>query len=125
MPSAERFMIGSGHEAVEASASPSGKRAWAGYMLALALCIAALALLLRLWEADLTLPFTYGWDSSYYEMLVQAVVENGWYLHNPRVGAPYGFDGRDFPHADSLHVGLVWLIGRVALDPVLTCNLFF
>jgi hypothetical protein len=113
------------HGLVEASPIPGRGRAWAGYAFALALCIAALGFIPRLWEIDLTLPLTYGWDSAFYQMLAKGTVENGWYLHNPRLGAPHGFDARDFPLADSLHVGLVWLIGRVAADPVLTCNLFF
>src|SRR5262245_1664431 len=118
-------MIVSQDKPVDPIAARCRTRAWIGYVAAVALCLLALTLVLRLWRVDLTIPFTYGWDSSYYEMVVRGTLENGWYLHNPRVGAPYGFDGRDFPHADSLHVGLVWLLGRVALHPVLTCNLFF
>ena len=34
------------------------------------------ALALRLWRVDLTIPLTYGWDSSYYGMVVQATVES-------------------------------------------------
>ena len=58
-------------------------------------------------------------------MLVQSTVENGWYLRDGRLGAPYGLDMRDFPLADSLHFGIVRLIGLATANGIVASNVFF
>src|SRR5207253_5511652 len=104
---------------------PAWFRNFAGYLTAATLCIGILMWLLELWRVDLAAPFTYAADSLFYEMLVQSTVENGWYLHNDRLGAPYGLDMRDFPLADSLHFAIVRLIGLATPNPIVAFNVFF
>src|SRR5580698_3002798 len=76
------------------------KRAEAAtYLAAGLLCCAALVWVLQLWRADLSVPIQYGHggDVLFDCMLAKDIVDNGWFLHNPRLGAPGGQDLRDFP----------------------------
>src|SRR5262245_54453870 len=85
-------------------------RRLAPYALALLLCSLILAWQLRLWRLDLCVPLAYSHDGLVSAMYVKAVVDNGWYLHNPHLGAPAGLDLADFPMADGLHFLLVQLL---------------
>ena len=72
-------------------------RALAAYGAAAALSLLILVWVMRLWKADLAVPFVYRGDTLLYEAWVKAVIENGWYLHNPCLGAPFAQDMSDFP----------------------------
>src|SRR5437762_8395284 len=84
-----------------------------GYAAAVVLCLALLTWLLRLWEADFSVPFAYFGDSLTVLTCIKATVENGWFLHNDSLAAPAGFDFHDYPTADALHYLLMKLL---ALD---------
>ena len=66
------------------------------------LCCATLVWLLQLWRADIRVPIQYGngGDLTFECMLAKDIVDNGWPLHNPRLGAPGEQDLRDFPMPD-------------------------
>src|SRR5437763_12389820 len=72
-------------------------QALAVYAGAVAACLLVLTLVLQLWTADLRVPFLYGGDGLLFQALVKGVIEQGWYLHNARLGAPFGLDLHDFP----------------------------
>ncbi len=95
------------------------------YALALLLCGLILAWQLRLWRLDLRVPLAYSDDGLVSAMYVKAVVDNGWYLHNPRLGAPAGLDLADFPMADGLHFLLVKLLSFGTDDYALVFNGYF
>lgn len=80
---------------------------------------------LRLGRADLRVPLAYKNDGLVSAMYVKAVVDNGWYLHNPFLGAPAGLDLADFPMSDSLHFLLVKLLALFTEDHVLIFNGYF
>jgi hypothetical protein len=50
----------------------------------------AAAVLLRLWEADMRLAFNYYGDELFSLMTIKDVIDNGWFLTNPDIGAPLG-----------------------------------
>ena len=96
------------------------------YAAALALCLGILIWSMKLYQADLRVPLFYHLDDSLFpQTLVKGVLENGWYLHNPAVGAPLGLDMRHFPMADSLHFFLIKLLGLVTRDAALAANLYY
>lgn len=81
---------------------------------------------LKLWRMDPDVPlFDVAGDSSYYLTTIKGVLENGWFLHNPDLGAPFGQDNHDFAVGDVAHYVLVWLLGLVLGDPVVVFNAFF
>ena len=97
---------------------------WGAGASAAALAVAAVVL--KLWHADLRVPFESGGDASYTSMLVKSVVEGGWYLENERLGAPFGQQLYDFPSGDdSLHLLALKLLGVFSGDWAVALNLYF
>ena len=83
---------------------------------------------LKLWKMDADVPiFGASGDGAYYLATVKNVVENGWFWHNPDLGAPFGQDNYDFaaPFGDVAHYVIVALLGLVLGDPVEVFNAFF
>lgn len=61
-----------------------------------------LAGVMRLWRADLLIPFTYHGDGVFTQESIKGMIDNGWILTNSYLGAPFGADMYDFPNSDSL-----------------------
>jgi phosphoglycerol transferase len=85
----------------------------------------AAVLLLELWKADLRVPFDYGGDALSFALVVKSIVDHGWYLTNPSLGAPFGLELHDFPFADSLHLLVIKLMSSFTSDWALLFNLYF
>jgi phosphoglycerol transferase len=97
----------------------------AAYGTAAGLSLLLLVWALRLDRAELSIPFQYEGDSLQVEALVKGVVENGWYLHNPRLGAPFGQEMYDFPLDETLHLGLMKLLSLACHNYVVVLNLYY
>jgi phosphoglycerol transferase len=89
----------------------------------------AVGAVLQLWRADLTIPLGSGGDATFQQMLVRAIVRNGWYSPNPLLGMPDGANLLDFPMPENLHFLLIRLIALFvrdgARDDVVVYNLFY
>lgn len=98
-----------------------------GLAAAVGLSLLAAARGLELWRADLGVPWSYELDALHNLMVVGSLIENGWYLTNDSLGAPFGQDLRDFPvvAGDVVHLVLLKLIGWITGDVAATVNLFF
>ncbi|HEY2155853.1 MAG TPA: hypothetical protein VGH33_09500, partial [Isosphaeraceae bacterium] len=101
------------------------RRSLLAYALAIAACAALLFVVFELWRADLRVPLSYELDSVCTQLWARGLIENGWYLANPRLGAPFGMEMHDFPLSDSLFFGLERLIALGTSDPVLVVNLYY
>ena len=105
----------------------SGRRE-AGFAAAAAVLAGVGAtIFLRLWDADIRVPFSYSGDGTLNLTLIKTVMERGWFYENPRLGAPSGQELYDYPvlSGDSLHVVFFWLAGLFTDDPSLVMNVFF
>ena len=89
------------------------------------LTAAALAVVLRLWKADLAVPFQYQGDALESGLLVKGVVDNGWRRTNAFVGMPYGLDERDLRLSDDFHLFTIKLIALFISDWARILNIFF
>jgi phosphoglycerol transferase len=78
----------------------------------------------RLWEADFTIPLWFESDALFYQTLIKGLIENGWGLHNKCIGMPAGLDLHDVPIPDNLHFGLIKLISFFAPNSAATLNIF-
>jgi phosphoglycerol transferase len=99
--------------------------------------IVLLVIVLRLWQADLRLPFvydelnrpplTYAPDAPYYVMVVKGLLQHGSYLVNSSLGAPFGQDLADYPETtESLQFLALRVLGVLfGGDAVLTINVYF
>jgi phosphoglycerol transferase len=96
----------------------------AGYVATAALAIAVMIGGLKLWHADLRVPFLYLGDNLLNQLFIQGTLENGWYLENPRLGVPGHQSLHDFPLVETLHFGIIKLLGCLSHDSGLVLNLF-
>lgn len=83
------------------------------------------ALAMRLWKADLRIPFDYGGDANFHGMLLKAVSTHGWYETNPNLGAPFGQHLQDFPVADNLHLVITKVLSVFTHDYGVLLNVYF
>jgi phosphoglycerol transferase len=85
------------------------------------------ALALHLWDATWRVPFDYSGDATQNQVFIKGVLENGWYQHNPSLGAPLGQTLYDFPviSGDNLQILLIKALGIFTSDSALVMNLFF
>ena len=82
---------------------------------------------LRLWNADLGVPFEYFGDVNLQHLLVRSVLENGWFYENARLGAPDGQELYDYAvlSGDTLNVVLIRLLGLFGMGSAAALNVFY
>jgi hypothetical protein len=95
------------------------------YVVAAVLCVLILTYSLKLWRLDIHRPLDYWGDSIMVQIWNKTIYEFGWYLKNPRLGAPYTMHMGDFPMADGLHQGIYKGLGWITPNYVVALNLFF
>jgi phosphoglycerol transferase len=114
------------HEAaVGLQPSHSRKRAIAEYGVAAGLSLLAAVFVLRLWNADLRIPFDYRGDSLAFAQLVKSIVDHGWYLTNPSLGAPGVLEMHDFPFAETFHLALIKAMSLLGWNWAVLFNGYF
>ncbi len=95
------------------------------YAAAILLCLLILFLVLQLWSADLNIPFSYHWDSIYMGTTIKGMIENGWTISNPMVGAPLGQNMAELPVFGNLDLIIMKTISVVSRDWAATMNLYY
>lgn len=103
-------------------------RALAAYSGAALLCLIVVGWVMRLWDADLSIPFDYlscCGDAFFHGLLVKGVIDNGWHLENPWVGMPTGLHLYDFPRTEYLHLLLIKLLSLFSHNYAIVLNLYF
>jgi hypothetical protein len=95
--------------------------------LAMAIAFLGAAAVLELWRADLRVPLAYGGDANLLHTFVKGIVEHGWYLENPSLGAPGEVDFHDYPvlMGNNLDVLLIRVLALGSSDSALVMNVFF
>ncbi len=93
--------------ATSAAAGSASRNRWAivlgQYALAGMLAILLVTKLSFFLRSDPRIPLTYSGDSLLVQTWCKAVVDHGWYLNNPNLGAPYGQSLHDYPLVDTLN----------------------
>lgn len=98
----------------------------AGAGAAAVIALAALAVVLRLWQGDLKIPFAASGDALFNAVLTKGLLEQGWWTHNPNLGYPAGLDLHDFAMGgDHLHIVGLLVIGKLTGDAGLALNLYW
>src|SRR3989442_8860406 len=102
-------------------------RAWWPYPTAVILSMIGVVIVMQLWQRpDLRLPFVYHGEALYNGMLVKGILEQGWHLSIPALGAPEGLDLRDVPVSDNnLHFALMWPLRLVTSNYARAMNAYF
>lgn len=118
---------------------PSGGGLFAGWRLSrgwtealwtlatMVLSVLVAVWVLALWRGSLGLPLSNQADLLLALSAIKGMLENGWYLYNPSLGAPAGQDLADFSglNGDSLTWVILRVIGFVVSDPVTLLNTVF
>ncbi len=95
------------------------------HLIVIALCVAILTWAMQLWRIDLSIPFSYEWDGVFTGMLIKSIIDNGWFLENPYLGVPVGFQMYDFPLSDGLTFLLIKWLSMLSSDYGTVMNSFF
>ena len=74
---------------------------------------------------DYKAPFTYKQDALLILPFVKATVERGSHWRNERLSAPGIQELHDFPVIDHLHFAVIWVLGKVLKEPIVTFNAFY
>src|SRR3954468_16428783 len=93
--------------------------------MALAFLLAAIAL--KLWDADMRVPFDYGGDSNLNQLVIKGMLEHGWFQHNDSLAAPFGQNLLDFPvySGETLQFLIMKVVGIFTSDSALAMDTFF
>jgi phosphoglycerol transferase len=84
------------------------------------------AVLFRVWRMPMRLPFDTRSDATLISAMVKTIDERGWYLNQPRLGAPYGQQFYDFPHGgETFQLAGMKALTKVTGDWGLAMNLYF
>lgn len=96
------------------------------YSGAILICVFLLVWILQLWRMDVRVPIrSLGDDTLFHTMLVKGLVDNGWPLRNPLLGAPGTSELYDFPEASNLDLGLMKLVALGSKDYATILNIFY
>jgi len=105
--------------------APRGDLAGSVGVFVLSLIVAVMVL--RVWRADLHVPFQYFGDNMLNLALVRDVIDHGWFLSNPDLGFPSGQDLADYgaPSGDNLTFLLIRALAVFTSSPGLIVNLVY
>lgn len=95
------------------------------YGLAAVITLGLVANFYYIWKNGLYQPISYdGGDTMLVQAWCKTVMDHGWYLHNPNLGAPHGQSLEDFPQADALNYLIVKFFALFSRHAGLVINLF-
>jgi hypothetical protein len=95
------------------------------YIVITACTVSLLVLLYDVGFRSMRVPYEYSWDSVFCQSIIKTIIETGWIIYNPRVGAPLGLEMGDFPMGDGLAFLLIRFLALFSKDSGLVLNCFF
>jgi hypothetical protein len=98
-----------------------------GYaLLTMAATSVLVVLVLHLWNASLGVPLFPSGDGYYALMQIKGVLDNGWVLSNPHLGAPFGQELYDFAaNRELIHVLVIEVLGLFTSNPAAIYNVYY
>ncbi len=91
-----------------------------------AVALAWAAWLLRIWRMPKRIPYDTRSDATLISAMVKTIHERGWYLSQPRLGAPFGQQFYDFPHGgETFQLVAMKVLVTITGDWGLAINLYF
>jgi len=101
------------------------KREIAPYIICEVICILALIWILRLWDADLSVPFAYSGDALAMGSWFKGLIDNLWWTQNSFLGMPFGQVHYDWPLTDTFDLIIIKILGLVFHNYAISLNLFY
>lgn len=108
-------------------APPTGgtARRWIPYATSAGLTAVVLTLMMRLWQADLSVPFWYSGGALANAGYFKNVLTTGWYDYQPDLGVPFGQRYAYPTSPGDLHAVVIKLLGLFTHDWAVAFNVFF
>lgn len=103
----------------------SHRTALAPLFIQACLTLLCTALLLRLWSADLFVPFNYWGDTIFELALAKSIADGGWIWFIERLGAPFGLEIVAFPQNLTFSSFIMKVIALFTSEPGLILNVFW
>ncbi|WP_068779042.1 hypothetical protein [Paenibacillus sp. GM2] len=98
----------------------------AGYtLLSALLSVLFVIIILRLWNADMSVPLSYSGDSLLTGLMIKSIIDSGWYLTNNLVGAPFGLEFFDFTMFDNFFLLIIKVFSLFTSQYALVYNVYF
>jgi phosphoglycerol transferase len=97
----------------------------AEYGFALLVCLGLLTWLYDLPNFEWDVPLRYSGDALYYLLQVRGLIDHGWYLTNPDLGAPFRLDNHDFPIGETWHFLIIKAMALCLTSPAAVVNAYF
>ncbi|RFA10099.1 hypothetical protein B7R54_13420 [Subtercola boreus] len=107
------------------SPAPSRTRELGLYATVVAVTLVVIAVTLRLWHIDLRVPLNYDGDALLISSHFKTIIETGWYLEQPLLGAPSGQEYFDWKIADNLGMFFGLLMRPFTSDFGVVQNLYY
>ncbi|WP_339832964.1 hypothetical protein [Paenibacillus sp. FSL R7-0272] len=86
----------------------------------------ALALQLKFWKVNLSIPFGYSGDFLSASTFIKTVIDYGWYIFNPSLGAPFYLNMNDYPlGGDNFNFLIIKVISLFSKDYAVVTNIFY
>jgi hypothetical protein len=80
---------------------------------------------LKLWHMSPSVPLRYDGDALSTAAYIKAIMQTGWYEHQPHLGAPFGQLYYDYPFADNLHLVIMGAMAFIVPKFGLIMNAYF
>src|SRR5207302_4169886 len=77
------------------------------------------------WRADWSIPLAYEHDSFSVLLWTKSMIDNGWWLTNPYLGAPTQLEMHDYPTNCNLHIALLKGMSFWSSSPFVLVNVYF
>jgi len=95
------------------------------YVGSAVLPLGLIAGLMRLWAANMSVPFAYGGDGLVSQAWVKGLIETGSTMTNSSLGAPGIAQFYDYPSSDGLNILVMRVIGLFGMSSGAAVNLFY
>ena len=94
-------------------------------LAAASICVLVAAVTLGYATVPVGIPSAYSGDGLSAGMLFKGILENGWYLENPDVGAPFGLSWGPYPMVEGTHFVLIRIFGFFTANYGSALTLFY
>ena len=95
------------------------------YLLSVVITLAITLLALNLFGVDITIPLNFSGDALVHYNFAKNIEDTGWWLSNPRFGAPGNQLLYDFPLTEIVHLTILKFLIFLGLNWYMSVNIFF
>lgn len=95
------------------------------YSFACILSIFFFDVVTHLFSFKFTIPYYYAGDAIFGQSWIKTIVDTGWYLTNPYLGAPNGYNLADYPMSDNFHFLVIKLLSYITSNYAVITNTFY